>query len=91
MGRGKRRRHVAITFADDGGFGGMATDVTVQDIREYRDYLMAAGRAPATVNRALVSLSLFLSACGRSADNPVRKVERVDVLGGLIHEQQRAA
>lgn len=32
------------------------------------------------MNRALVSLSLFLSAPGRRTDNPVRTVERVDVV-----------
>ncbi len=69
-----------VVWLEHGGFGGMAAGVTVQDIREYRDHLIAAGRAPATVNRALVSLSLFLTAAGRHADNPVRKVERVGVV-----------
>lgn len=69
-----------VAWLEHGGFSGTAADVTAQDIREYRDYLVALRRAPATVNRALVSISLLLSASGRSADNPVRKVERVGVV-----------
>ena len=56
----------------------LCTAVTVQDAKQYRDYLLALGRAPATVNRALVSLALFLDALGRQADNPFRKVDRVE-------------
>ncbi len=36
-------------------------DVTAQDVRDHRDYLVVGG-APAVVNRALASLSFFLSA-----------------------------
>jgi len=69
-----------VAWLERGGFSGTAAEVTAQDVRDYRDYLVGAGRAPATVNRALVSLSLFLTAAGRTADNPVRKVDRVDVV-----------
>jgi len=69
-----------ITWLEDGGFTGTAAEVTAQDVRDYRDYLVDVGRAPATVNRALVSLSLFLQATGRAQDNPVRKVDRVEMV-----------
>ena len=54
--------------------------VTVQDAKHYRDYLLANGRAPASVNRALVSLTLFMDAVRRQDDNPFRKVNRVEVV-----------
>jgi site-specific recombinase XerD len=66
-----------IAWLEDGGFTGTPAEVTAHDVREYRDYLVDLGRAPATVNRALVSLSLFLQATGRTQDNPVRMVDRV--------------
>jgi site-specific recombinase XerD len=34
-------------------------DVSVLDAKAYRQFLFDAGRAPATINRALVSLTLF--------------------------------
>lgn len=52
-------------------------DVTVLDAKAYRHFLLAAGRAPATINRALISLTLFFDAAGRSYDNPFRRLERV--------------
>jgi site-specific recombinase XerD len=69
-----------VAWLERGGFGGTVAEMTAQDVRDYRDHLMNVGRAPATVNRALVSLSLFLSAAGRATDNPVRKVGRVAVV-----------
>ena len=54
------------------------TAVTVQEAKHYRDYLLDLGRAPATVNRALVSLALFLDATGHQVDNPFRKIDRVE-------------
>jgi len=59
-----------------------AADVTAQDAREYRAHLLRAKRAPATINRALISLALFLDAAGRADDNPFRKVDRIDVVAG---------
>lgn len=55
----------------------MPTDLTAYDIKAYRDDLIRRGRAPATVNRALISLGLFLEATGRPGRNPVRVVDRV--------------
>ncbi len=69
-----------VAWLERGGFGGTVAEVTAQDVRDYRDHLVNVGRAPATVNRALVSLSLFLSAAGRATDNPVRTVGRVAVV-----------
>jgi site-specific recombinase XerD len=53
-------------------------DLTVGDAKAYRDALLACGRSPATINRALTSLALFCDASGRKADNPFRIVDRVD-------------
>jgi site-specific recombinase XerD len=69
-----------VAWLERGGFTGMPAEVTAQDVRDYRDALLDAGRAPATVNRALASLGLFLAATGRTADNPVRAVDRIDVV-----------
>ncbi len=60
------------------GLRASSTAVTVQEAKHYRDYLLDLGRAPATVNRALVSLALFLDATGRQVDNPFRKIDRVE-------------
>jgi site-specific recombinase XerD len=60
------------------GLRAHSTAVTVQEAKHYRDYLLDLGRAPATVNRALVSLALFLDATGRQMDNPFRKIDRVE-------------
>ncbi len=77
-----------VVWLERGGFSGTTAAVTAQDVRDYRDHLVDVGRAPATINRALVSLSLFLSAAGRTADNPVRKVDRIDV---VVHPPQALA
>ncbi len=69
-----------VVWLERGGFTGTPAEVTAQDVRDYRDALLAAGRAPTTINRALVSLGLFLAAAGRIADNPVRTVDRIDVV-----------
>jgi site-specific recombinase XerD len=53
-------------------------DLTVGDAKAYRDALLACGRSPATINRALTSLALFCDASGRKAGNPFRIVDRVD-------------
>ena len=53
------------------------TDVTVLDAKAYRQFLLDAGRAPATINRALISLTLFFDAAGRTGDNPFRRLERI--------------
>jgi len=53
-------------------------DLTVGDAKAYRDALLACGRSPATINRALTSLALFCDASGRIADNPFRLVDRID-------------
>lgn len=52
-------------------------DITMLDAKAYRQRLLDAGRAPATINRALTSLTLFFDAAGRRSDNPFRHVERV--------------
>lgn len=52
-------------------------DVTVLDAKAYRQFLLDAGRAPATINRALISLTLFFDATGRNSNNPFRRLERV--------------
>jgi len=41
------------------GRAGPLTAATLGEAKDYRDTLVAARRAPATVNRALVSLALF--------------------------------
>jgi site-specific recombinase XerD len=56
------------------------SDLTIGDAKDYRDALLARGRAPATINRALTSLALFCDASGRTGDNPFRLLDRVDVV-----------
>jgi site-specific recombinase XerD len=58
-----------------------AGEVMPQDAKDYRNYLVDEGRAPSTINRALVSLSLFMDAMGREGKaNPFRRVDRVEVV-----------
>lgn len=56
------------------------SDLTAADIARTRDELAAAGKAPATVNRYLASLSAVLSACVRRwhclAATPMAQVEK---------------
>ncbi len=54
--------------------GESVADITVQDAKDYHDALVAARRAPATLNRALISLALLLDASGRGADNPFQRM-----------------
>jgi site-specific recombinase XerD len=56
------------------------SDLTVGDAKAYRDALLARGRSPSTINRALTSLALFCDASSRAADNPFRHLDRVDVV-----------
>jgi len=54
--------------------------ISTLDVVEYRAYLQAAGKAPATINRALVSLRVFfgwLVESGQAWQNPVSDVKRV--------------
>ena len=62
------------------GRAGPLTAATLQDAKDYRDALVAARQAPATVNRALVSLALCFDAVGRRGDNPFRGVARIDTV-----------
>jgi len=71
-----------VTWLQGQDAGVTAADVTAQDAREYRAHLLHAGRAPATINRALISLALFLDAAGRTDDNPFRKIDHIDVVAG---------
>lgn len=52
-------------------------DVSMLDAKAYRQFLLDTGRAPATINRSLVSLNLFFDAVGRKGDNPFRGLERI--------------
>ncbi len=72
-------RRFAAWLAATGRAGPLAA-ATLGDAKDYRDTLVAARRAPATVNRALVSLALFYDAAGRRGDNPFRRVARVDAV-----------
>ncbi len=58
----------------DTGRGGSLAAAPLGDAKDYHDALVAGRLAPATVNRALVSLALFYDAAGRRGDNPFRGV-----------------
>jgi site-specific recombinase XerD len=58
--------------------GATLAELTPGDVRDYRDALLTAGRAPTTINRALISLGLLCDHAGRRDDNPVRRVDAVD-------------
>jgi integrase len=49
------------------------SDLTVGDAKDYSGTLLARGQSPATINRALTSLTLFCNASGRA-------VNRVDLV-----------
>lgn len=52
------------------------------DLVQYRNYLQAEGKSPATINRALISLRLlysWLKSLGEVADNPVDDIKSVAV------------
>ncbi len=71
-------------FLDGRGLG--AGEVTEAVVEDYLAFLRAAGRAPASVARALVSvrsLHRFLEDEGRSATNPAEEVARPKVPSGL--------
>lgn len=75
-----RDAHQFVGWLEQQGRSTVAEDITAQDAKDYRDSLLAARKAPATVNRALVSLTLLFDAAGRSAHNPFRKIPRVAVV-----------
>lgn len=61
--------------------GDDAEDILASDARDYRNWLLDQGRAPATVNRAMTSLRLFLDALGHQGDaNPFRRVDLVEIV-----------
>lgn len=64
------------------GHGGFFAEASPLDLVQYRNYLQAEGKAPATINRALISLRLFYSwmkSQGIVADNPVEVIKPVTV------------
>lgn len=69
---------------------GSLADVTTGDAREYRDALLSAGRAPATINRALISLALLCDAHGRRDDNPFRRIDPVETVEQAPQALRRA-
>lgn len=71
-------------------FAGGLADVTTGDAREYRDTLLRAGRAPATINRALISLALLCDAHGRHNDNPFRRINPVKTVEQAPQALRRA-
>jgi integrase/recombinase XerD len=91
------RRDLAAyqAFLADRGLGPAA--VTEPVVEEYLEYLRAAGRAPASVARALVSvraLHRFLEHEGRAAGNPAGEVTRPEIPAGspnALTEAQVAA
>lgn len=72
-------RRFAAWLAEHAPVGSL-TDVTTGDARDYRDALVCAGRAPATINRALISLALLCDAHGRRDDNPFRRIDPVETV-----------
>ncbi len=73
------------------GRAGLLAAATLGDAKDYRDALVAARLAPATVNRALVSLALFYDEVGRCDDNPFRGVARVDTVARAPRALTRTA
>lgn len=60
--------------------GGYFSEACSLDLVQYRDYLQAEGKAPASINRALISLRLFygwLNKQGKVPDNPVSEVKPI--------------
>jgi site-specific recombinase XerD len=53
-----------------------AIEVTPIDAKTYRDHLLAQRFAPATINRALISLMLFFDTIGGT--NPFRHLTMID-------------
>ena len=82
-------RRFAAWLADHAPASSLA-DVTTGDARDYRDALLAAGRAPATINRALISLALLCDAPVRRADNPFRRIDPVDTVEQAPQALRRA-
>lgn len=78
---GDVRRFVNWIAKKYGNFN--ARGVTPLDIVEYRQELQDAGKAPATVNRALISLKVFLGWLqkqGEIKDNPAEDIKQVAVV-----------
>jgi integrase/recombinase XerC len=64
------------------GHGGCFVEAGPLDLVQYRNYLQAEGKAPATINRALISLRLFyglLKSRGEVTDNPVDEIKPITV------------
>jgi site-specific recombinase XerD len=57
--------------------GVSAAQVTTLDAKSYRDHLLAKRQAPATINRALISLMLFFDSL--LSPNPFRHLTMIDV------------
>ena len=55
-----------------------ATEVTPTDAKTYRDHLLAKRYAPTTINRALISLTLFFDTI--EGTNPFRNVTMIDIV-----------
>ena len=80
------RRDLAAYHEFLTGRGLVAADVTEPVVEDYLAFLRAAGRAPASVARALVSvrsLHRFLEDEGQVATNPAGEVQRPKVPSGL--------
>lgn len=82
-------RRFAAWLAEHAPVGNLA-DVTTGDAREYRDALLSAGRAPATINRALISLALLCDTHGRRDDNPFRRIDPVETVEQVPQALRRA-
>jgi len=91
------RRDLAAYAEFLDGRGLAAAAVTEPVVEDYLGFLRAAGRAPASVARALVSvrsLHRFMEDEGRSATNPAEEVARPKVPAGLpkaLSEEEVAA
>ena len=82
-------RRFAAWLAEHAPVGSLA-DVTTGDAREYRDALLCTGRAPATINRALISLALLCDAHGRRDDNPFRRIDPLETVEQAPQALRRA-
>jgi integrase/recombinase XerD len=91
------RRDLAAYAEFLDGRGLSAGEVTEPVVEDYLAFMRAAGRAPASVARALVSvrsLHRFMEDEGRSATNPAEEVARPKVPSGLpkaLSEEEVAA
>lgn len=86
-------RHFAAWFEDATGEKASPIAITTLDVRRYRDWVVAQGLKPSTVNCRLAALRNFLGwtvETGHIAHNPAERVHGIKAMDSLRQLDWRA-